>query len=91
MKKKELQLLKEAVERLVQSRKPTPKKIQSNPSKENAKSRVAPKEDIATKARDLASKIWGSEKEHEADWLKVDLPKTQSYPVNLFKKEQQKH
>ena len=57
MKKKELQLLKEAVERLVQSRKPTPKKIQSNPSKENAKSRVAPKEDIATKARDLASKI----------------------------------
>jgi hypothetical protein len=40
-----------------QKTEPQENPIKSNPSKENAKSRVAPKEDIATKARDLASKI----------------------------------
>lgn len=42
---------------------------------EKAKSRLAPKQDIATQARDLANKLRSGEKQILPDWLKADLPK----------------
>ena len=47
----------------------------SEPTKERAKSRITPKSDIATQARDLATKLRSGEKQILPDWLKADLPK----------------